>query len=75
MKRSLMQELRAKTDQQLREEVERLRSEMLKARIASALEGKRLGMRTRANRRQVARILTILRERELAQQRQQPKGA
>lgn len=66
MKRSQMQELRSKRDDELKAEVERLRTEMLKARIAATLEGKRLGMRTRANRRQVARILTILRERELA---------
>lgn len=66
MKKSQLQELRSKSDEELKAEIERLRGEMLKARFAAALEGKRLGMRTRANRRQVARLLTILRERELA---------
>lgn len=66
MKKSIKQALRAKTPDELATEAGQLRGELLKARISTTLEGKRLGIRTRANRRQIARIQTILRERELA---------
>lgn len=66
MKKSIKQALRAKTADELNSEAGQLRGEQLKARISTTLEGKRLGIRTRANRRQIARIQTILRERELA---------
>lgn len=66
MKKSLKQALRAKTNDELAAEAGQLSGDQLKARISTTLEGKRLGIRTRASRRQIARIQTILRERELA---------
>jgi ribosomal protein L29 len=66
MKKSVKQALRAKTPDELNAEADGLRATALKARLATSLEGKRLPMKTRADRRQIARIQTILRERELA---------
>lgn len=66
MKKSIKQALRAKAPDELRAEANGLHAELLKARISTTLEGKRLSMRTRSTRRQIARINTLLRERELA---------
>lgn len=66
MKKSLKQALRAKTNDELAAEAGQLLGDQLKARISTTLEGKRLGIRTRESRRQIARIQTIMRERELA---------
>ncbi len=66
MKKSLKQALRAKTHDELKAEAEQLAGDQLKARISTTLEGKRLGIRTRVSRRQIARINTLLREHELA---------
>lgn len=66
MKKTIKQALRAKTSDDLAAEAGQLRGELLKARISTTMEGKRLGIRTRAHRRQIARIQTLLRERELA---------
>ena len=66
MKKSAKQGLRAKTIDELKTETVQLRSDMLKSRLSTTVEGKRLGVRHRAQRRQIARIATILRERELA---------
>lgn len=65
MKKSVIQALRAKTPAELNDEAGRLQGDMLKARLSTTLEGKRLGVRIRASRRQIARINTLLREREL----------
>jgi ribosomal protein L29 len=67
MKKSNLQALRAKSADDLRKDISGLRDDMLKSRMGAALEGKRMAVRYRANRRQIARIETILRERELAQ--------
>jgi len=66
VKKSLKQALRAKTHDELKAEAEQLAGDQLKARISTTLEGKRLGIRTRVSRRQIARINTLLREHELA---------
>jgi ribosomal protein L29 len=66
VKKSLKQALRAKTNDELTAEAGQLLGDQLKARISTTLEGKRLGIRTRESRRQIARIQTIMRERELA---------
>jgi ribosomal protein L29 len=66
VKKSLKQALRAKTNDELAAEAGQLLGDQLKARISTTLEGKRLGIRTRESRRQIARIQTIMRERELA---------
>lgn len=66
MKKSAKQALRAKTADELNAEAGQLAGDQLKARLSTTLEGKRLGIRTRGSRRQIARINTLLRERELA---------
>lgn len=66
MKKSIKQALRAKTVDELQAEAGQLQGDMLKARLTTTLEGKRLGVRIRASRRHIARINTLLRERELA---------
>lgn len=66
MKKSIKQALRAKTVEELQAEAGQLQGDMLKARLSTTLEGKRLGVRIRASRRHIARINTLLRERELA---------
>ncbi len=66
MKKSIKQALRAKTVDELQAEAGQLQGDMLKARLSTTLEGKRLGVRIRASRRHIARINTLLRERELA---------
>jgi ribosomal protein L29 len=66
VKKSIKQALRAKTVDELQAEAGQLQGDMLKARLSTTLEGKRLGVRIRASRRHIARINTLLRERELA---------
>jgi ribosomal protein L29 len=66
VKKSIKQALRAKTAEEMQAEAGQLQGDMLKARLSTTLEGKRLGVRIRANRRHIARINTLLRERELA---------
>ncbi len=66
MKKSVKQALRAKTPDELLAEAGQLQGDMLKARLSTTLEGKRLGIRTRSSRRHIARIQTILRERQIA---------
>ncbi|MEK7415573.1 MAG: 50S ribosomal protein L29 [Planctomycetota bacterium] len=66
MKKSMKQTMRAKSAEDLIKESEELRSTMLKNRLSTTLEGKRLSIQHRGQRRQIARILTVLREREIA---------
>lgn len=66
MKKSAKQALRAKTTDELKAEILQIADEQLKGRLSTTLEGKRLSIRYRAQRRQIARIQTIQRERELA---------
>ena len=66
MKKTVKQALRAKKADELKAEADSLRADMLKSRLTSTLEGKRMSVRVRANRRQIARINTIIREQELA---------
>ncbi|MBA3708163.1 MAG: 50S ribosomal protein L29 [Planctomycetes bacterium] len=60
MKKSEKNSLREKTPDELRGLVAELRDSMLKGRFAVALEGKTMGVKYRAQRRQIARISTIL---------------
>jgi len=66
VKKSVKQALRAKTPDELLAEAGQLQGDMLKARLSTTLEGKRLSVRTRASRRHIARINTLLRERQLS---------
>jgi ribosomal protein L29 len=60
MKKSEKNSLREKTPDELRGMVAELRDSMLKGRFSVALEGKTMGVKYRAQRRQIARISTIL---------------
>jgi ribosomal protein L29 len=69
VKKSAKQALRAKNTDELKAESLQIRDGMLKSRLSTTLEGKRLSVSYRASRRQIARIMTIERERELAAER------
>lgn len=58
-------ELREKTDEELREELKRLRAELFNLRFQLSTGGLTNPHRIRMVRKDIARILTILREREL----------
>ncbi|MBA2482380.1 MAG: 50S ribosomal protein L29 [Planctomycetes bacterium] len=60
MKKSEKNTLREKTPEELQGMVAELRDSMLKGRFSVALEGKTMGVKYRAQRRQIARISTIL---------------
>lgn len=60
MKKSAIKALREQPVEDLRKQEGELREQMLKARVATALEGKRRGVAYRNARRQVARINTII---------------
>lgn len=62
MKKTAKNVIRSSSVDELKVQADTLRSDMLKARLASSLEGKQLGVKYRANRRQVARLETIIRE-------------
>jgi ribosomal protein L29 len=62
MKRDQRQELRGKSAQELQDMVKAMREELLKGRIAGAVEGKRMGMRKRKLRNDIARCMTIITE-------------
>ncbi len=58
-------ELREKTDSELLEELKNLRAELFNLRLQKATGGLTNPHRIKAVRKDIARILTILREREL----------
>ncbi len=60
-----LKELREKEDSELRFDVEKLSRELFDLRFKSSSEGLANPSRIRAIRREVARIRTLLREREL----------
>jgi ribosomal protein L29 len=62
MKQAEKKALRATTTAELTIQVRQAREAMFKARLAVASEGKPIGVKYRALRRQVARLETILRE-------------
>lgn len=66
MKKSAKTALRQKTAADLAKEAQAIREGMLKARVATRTEGKGLSMSYRKERRQLARIETILREKAVA---------
>lgn len=66
-------ELRKKTDAELLGRKDELEREMFKARSVVATSGeKKQNEKVRAMRLEIARILTIIRERELAQMPREP---
>ena len=77
MKRTAKAELRSKPVAELAKLAEELRAQMFKGRIAGAVEGKSLGGKARVMRRQIARLQTIIREKQPLspkQPAQQQKG-
>ena len=68
-------DIRRRESEDLRREVERLRTELFQRRFHGQSEEKVDRGLTRKNRRDIARILTILRERELEAVGATEKGA
>lgn len=66
MKRTAKAELRAKPAEELAKQADDLRAELLKSRIAGAVEGKAQGGRKRDNRRMIARLETLIAEKKKA---------
>ncbi len=64
MKRTAKAELRATSAVDLGKKALELREQLLKGRLAGAVEGKGLGIKARQMRRQIARIETILGEQQ-----------
>ncbi len=62
MKRTAKAELRVKSVADLSKEVADLQAEIFRSRIASVAEGKGLGGKRRQVRRQIARLQTIITE-------------
>ncbi len=62
MKRTAKAELRSTTAGELAKLSQQLREQLLKGRLAGAVEGKGMGIKARHARRQIARIETILGE-------------
>jgi ribosomal protein L29 len=60
MKKTAKDKLREQTADELAKQIDGLRGDLLKARFATRLEGKRLSQQYRLTRRQIARIQTIL---------------
>jgi ribosomal protein L29 len=66
MKKTAKTELRAKSAEDLKAQADALRADLLKARLAGTVEGKQLGVKYRAGRRQIARLETLIREKAAA---------
>jgi len=66
MKRTAKAELRGKPADELAKQANELRAELLKSRIAGAVEGKAQGGRKRDTRRMIARIETFLAQKKKA---------
>ena len=66
MKRTAKAELRGKPVDELAKQANELRAELLKGRIAGAVEGKAQAGRKRDNRRMIARIETFLAQKKKA---------
>lgn len=64
MKRTAKAELRAKPVAELAKQADELRAALFKGRIAGAVEGKTLGGKARVIRRQIARLQTIISEKQ-----------
>jgi len=70
----IMSDLRKKSNEELQAEIVDLKKVQYVERSANATTGEKKGALTRLRnaRREIARILTILRERELEEERQRP---
>lgn len=68
MKKSAKADMRAKSADDLQAQAKELRETLLKARFATALEGKARSIQYRNARRQIARIQTMLTQKSAASQ-------
>jgi ribosomal protein L29 len=75
MKRTAKAELRATSVADLAKQAEELRAQLFKGRIAGAVEGKSLGGKARQFRRQIARLQTIIGEKNKAAPQQAAPAA
>jgi ribosomal protein L29 len=66
MKNTDKSALRQKSVEELRKQAQAIRDGMLKARVSTRTEGKGLSMKYRSERRQLARIETIISEKASA---------
>ncbi|MHC4837902.1 MAG: 50S ribosomal protein L29 [Planctomycetota bacterium] len=66
-------EIRGKEDEEIRYDLEKLESELFDMRFRSLTEGNQDPARIRRNRRDIARMKTILQERELRVRGQEPR--
>lgn len=74
-KTQMMEELRAKTDEELLAHKDELKRDIFVLMGTSATSGEKRGVQKRmfTAKRRIARVLTIIRERELQQQFQKPR--
>jgi large subunit ribosomal protein L29 len=66
-------EIRGKEDEEIRYDLEQLENELFDMRFRSLTEGNQDPSRIRRNRRDIARMKTILQERELRVRGQEPR--
>jgi len=66
MKKTAKAELRAKTTEDLQVQVKTAREVLMKGRFAKSAEGKAITMQQRVQRRQVARLETMIAEKKSA---------
>lgn len=66
MKRTELEELRTKSIDELKALVQEKKEALFRGRVGQALEGEGLGVQERKIRRDIARILTLIRSAELA---------
>jgi len=66
MKKTEIQELRSKTVEELEQLVQAHREELMQGRFKRVTQGESLGIKGRAVRRNIARLLTIITEKKAA---------
>ena len=66
MKKTDIQELRSKTVEELEQLVQAHREELMQGRFKRVTQGEGLGVKARAMRRNIARLMTIITEKKAA---------
>ena len=65
MKKQDLEALRAQSADELKAAVDAARKELFQLKVGQAVEGKQLGMAARGLRRQIARLQTLINEKEV----------